>query len=193
MIFNFRKGGNSTKELYEALQYSGLVTEDMTYNEMVEVLAEAFGEKFSLIREGWTFSTNATEYDCTIIADDEQVSVTVNSFSPVNTNITMYLRSPEFYIEHFKYLDLMGSTFRTTGNTQAYYDPKISLVSAETGAKVTLHQHSISSYSTNTLRPIDKTVSVESLTGRYYVEYYLGLYTGERNTRITLTKAELRV
>ena len=37
---NLTKG--NAKELYEALQYSGLVTEDMTYDEMCEALTKAY-------------------------------------------------------------------------------------------------------------------------------------------------------
>ena len=40
--------GGSSKKLYDALQYSGLVTEDMTYNEMCEILKEYFPEAYAL-------------------------------------------------------------------------------------------------------------------------------------------------
>lgn len=42
------KSGGSSKKLYDALQYSGLVTEDMTYNEMCEVLKAYFPELYAL-------------------------------------------------------------------------------------------------------------------------------------------------
>lgn len=44
-VFDNISGGGSKKKLYEALQYSGLVTEDMTYNEMLEVLSNTYPEK----------------------------------------------------------------------------------------------------------------------------------------------------
>jgi hypothetical protein len=39
---------SNAKKLYEALQYSGLVTEDMTFDEMLAVLAEYFPEIYKL-------------------------------------------------------------------------------------------------------------------------------------------------
>lgn len=51
MIFTFGTGGDTNaakKELYEALQYSGLVTEDMTFDEMCEVLAAEYPDIYKL-------------------------------------------------------------------------------------------------------------------------------------------------
>lgn len=42
---------SNAKKLYEALQYSGLVTEDMTFDEMCEVLANHFPPKFNLLSD----------------------------------------------------------------------------------------------------------------------------------------------
>lgn len=44
--------GGSSKKLYEALQYSGLVTEDMTFAEMCEALAEEYPSIFYLYKNG---------------------------------------------------------------------------------------------------------------------------------------------
>ena len=43
---------SNAKKLYEALQYSGLVTEDMTYDEICAVLAEEFPELRKVIVDG---------------------------------------------------------------------------------------------------------------------------------------------
>lgn len=44
--------GGSSKKLYEALQYSGLVTEDMTFAEMCEVLAAKYPELLYIYKHG---------------------------------------------------------------------------------------------------------------------------------------------
>lgn len=62
--------GGSSKKLYEALQYSGLVTEDMTFAEMCAVLAAEYPEFFKLYNEGinggefvsYALTTNANNY-----------------------------------------------------------------------------------------------------------------------------------
>ncbi len=46
------KTGGSSKKLYEALQFSGLVTEEMTFAEMCEELAAYFPEILTLYKNG---------------------------------------------------------------------------------------------------------------------------------------------
>lgn len=48
-VIPFSEG--NADSLYEALQYSGLVTEDMTYEEMLEALSTFFPEIFSLLND----------------------------------------------------------------------------------------------------------------------------------------------
>ena len=50
--YNGKTGDISTEDLYNALQYSGLVTEEMTAEEMLEVLAEYFPEIPYIIEDG---------------------------------------------------------------------------------------------------------------------------------------------
>ena len=52
MIFTFGTGEGSKQELYEALQYSGLVTKDMTFKEMCQVLAAEYPEIKDIIKNG---------------------------------------------------------------------------------------------------------------------------------------------
>lgn len=63
-VIPFNSGGGSAESLYEALQYSGLVTEDMTYDEMLEALANYFPEILELdllqtTTDDWLFTWSA--------------------------------------------------------------------------------------------------------------------------------------
>lgn len=47
-VIPFKSGEGSAEDLYDALKYSGLVTEDMTYAEMLEALRKEYPEKLIL-------------------------------------------------------------------------------------------------------------------------------------------------
>ena len=76
-------GGIGATELYEALQYSGLVTEDMTVEEMLEVLNEYFVGSFQLISNG----TFADGYTSTF-------EKTSNSWNTNNNYYTIIAQNP---------------------------------------------------------------------------------------------------
>lgn len=92
---NLRSGGSS-KKLYEALQYSGLVTEDMTFDEMCEVLAAEYPERYIASYSAYFHkpTTNGTHScDITIyyndgsIAHTESIAGNTNNYEDSNISI----------------------------------------------------------------------------------------------------------
>lgn len=96
MIFTF--GGEDTnkakKELYEALQYSDLVTEDMTFEEMCEVLATEYPEIHITWYKAY-FYTNSSGTFCDLtvynsdssIAHQETLQTSASNYEDKNISI----------------------------------------------------------------------------------------------------------
>jgi len=104
---NLSKGG-SKKKLFEALQYSGLVTEDMTFDEMCEVLAGIYLETIDLLGidlSEWTLPSQIT----TTLVDG------VLSTSIYSNSVTggFFVCTP--------YKDITGMTHLLINGTNIYY------------------------------------------------------------------------
>ena len=110
MIFHFGTGGDTNaakKELYEAMQYSGLVTEDMTFEEMCEVLAEVYPEIYKL------YMSSANEGDFALID---------TGYSPTFTKGSeLYISDKRSNDGGFHTVRAKSKTFTITGYEKMYF------------------------------------------------------------------------
>ena len=85
------QGGVTAEDLYNALQYSGLVTEDMTAEEMLAVLAAEYPEGVWFIRDGKFISTyNLTLGTLDIIEDNGVVRFSKSSAVDVYVDFPVF-------------------------------------------------------------------------------------------------------
>lgn len=96
-LYNNCGGGADPKKLYEALQYSGLVNNSMTYDQMLSTLANKYPKNYSYSFSGKTYSKTSSGIICSLLANSramvDYVSVSVNignSMAGATSTITVY-------------------------------------------------------------------------------------------------------
>ena len=158
---------SNAKALYEALKYSGLVTEDMTYNEMLEALSEYFPESLNLNLlsvDDWelvpgtgaigTFTTDPFYLKC---GD--------------NSKATWIQTKNTYNVGKFKNLHIAGQAYSANVNVKF----NVQLINADSGAAdVAFSQGSLSGTPS-----FDEYIDVSTLspTADYYIKVSTGQYT----------------
>lgn len=192
------QGGVSVEELYEALRYSGLVTADMTADEMLAALAAAYPATASWLMSGWTYNTDkGTAIQCTLTANSSKVDFILGQQTDLESAQTAYAYSPYIDLTPFKTLTILGTSMKATANaSNFFYAPEIELV-PESGSAIDLYQQADTSQS-NVTQSINVVKDVSTFTGKYCLRFRIGDYrsTGNANGQnvgayIKLTKALL--
>ncbi len=156
---------SNAKKLYEALQYSGLVTEDMTFDEMCAVLAEVYPAWASMLNSQWVvFQTGDASATYTATSNEEKAYFKINSSQNSGGFVVGYV-SPFFDLTDKSVLSLKGHIHRTQVGTS--YDASIYLTKQAT------YDHANDMYlfrlndSTSTDKVCDGEFDVSGLTGNY--------------------------
>lgn len=165
---------SNAKKLYQALQYSGLVTEDMTFAEMCDALAAAYPATYSLLMSGWGLSYSASGLTASGACSTSAVKMTITNQTTTASTHARYT-SPEFDISAFKTLNIIGTSHRAAYNPSTGYNPLLYLVDAE-GIETQLFKHSSTTGGSNENISINHDVS--ALTGKYRLRIDILSYCG---------------
>ena len=169
--------GGSSKKLYDALQYSGLVTEDMTYNEMCEILKEYFPEAFKL----YMSSANEGAFDIfqkynsngTLTFGNE---MTLSQTTGLGSKTKIY--SKEVDLTNYKKLHFEHVSSAARGNTYSWIVLTIDKAKKETAPTATLPKDLDTSNSVVIYKLLDQeqnsnsgevNIDVSGLSGKHYV------------------------
>ena len=178
---------SNARKLYEALEYSGLVTEDMSFDEMCATLAKAYPEYISMICGGWEYHAGSGAYASQSIVSDE--NSVVASMSASESWATVSYKSPTFDITNFDVLEYVGSA-SINGDEPTYYANLI-LHNLSDGSDIELFKkHTSGSQSFN------ETYDVSELSGNYCFIITIRDWNGDDNENpdgghMTLTKLKL--
>lgn len=191
-VIPFSSEASYAASLYNALKPSGLVNANMTFNQLIAVVASQNPTTYSLIRSGWTVGTAGGAI--TPSASSNGSAVTLKIASQTGMNAYAYYTSPAINISSFKTLTLQGSSYKVTGNPYGSddYRPKVKLLNASGAEVTTLYAHP--NYDKgNTTYTINTSYNCSSLSGNYYLRLQLFSYSATDSTNvgsyITLTKA----
>ena len=165
---------SNAKKLYQALQYSGLVTEDMTFAEMCDALAAAYPATYSLLMSGWGLSYSAAGLTASGTCSTSAVKMTITN-QTTTASTYAYYTSPEFDITAFKELNIIGTSHRAAYNPNTGYNPLLYLVDAS-GNLTKLFEHSSTTGNSNENISINHDVS--ALTGKYKLRIDILSYCG---------------
>ena len=191
-VIPFSNEASYAAALYNALKPSGLVNANMTFNQLIAVVASQNPTTYSLIRSGWTVSSAGGAV--TPSASSNNSEVTLRIASQAGMNSYAYYTSPAINLSSFKTLTLQGSSFKVTGNPYGSddYRPKVKLLNASGAEVATIYAHP--NYNTgNTTYTINTSYNCSSLSGNYYLRLQLFSYSASDSTNvgayIKLTKA----
>lgn len=191
-VIPFSSEASYAASLYNALKPSGLVNANMTFNQLIAVVASQNPTTYSLIRSGWTVGTAGGAI--TPSASSNGSAVTLKIASQTGMNAYAYYTSPAINLSSFKTLTLQGSSYKVTGNPYGSddYRPKVKLLNASGAEVTTLYAHP--NYDKeNTTYTINTSYNCSSLSGNYYLRLQLFSYSAADSTNvrsyITLTKA----
>ena len=191
-VIPFSSEASYAASLYNALKPSGLVNANMTFNQLIAVVASQNPTTYSLIRSGWTVGTAGGAI--TPSASSNGSAVTLKIASQTGMHDYAYYTSPAINISSFKTLTLQGSSYKVTGNPYGSddYRPKVKLLNASGAEVTTLYAHP--NYDKgNTTYTINTSYNCSSLSGNYYLRLQLFSYSATDSTNvgsyITLTKA----
>lgn len=191
-VIPFSSEASYAASLYNALKPSGLVNANMTFNQLIAVVASQNPTTYSLIRSGWTVGTAGGAI--TPSASSNGSAVTLKIASQTGMNAYAYYTSPAINLSSFKTLTLQGSSYKVTGNPYGSddYRPKIKLLNASGAEVTTLYAHP--NYDKEkTTYTINTSYNCSSLSGNYYLRLQLFSYSATDSTNvggyITLTKA----
>ncbi len=191
-VIPFSSEASYAASLYNALKPSGLVNANMTFNQLIAVVASQNPTTYSLIRSGWTVGTAGGAI--TPSASSNGSAVTLKIASQTGMHAYAYYTSPAINISSFKTLTLQGSSYKVTGNPYGSddYRPKVKLLNASGAEVTTLYAHP--NYDKgNTTYTINTSYNCSSLSGNYYLRLQLFSYSATDSTNvgsyITLTKA----
>lgn len=171
------KFGGSTKKLYESLQYSGLVTEDMTFNEICAALGDYFVATLDLMEltvDEWVKTATSGES----VTFAMPFSISCGSGKGGNVNVQT---EKTYDLTRFKTLTVSGSIYSITTNVAT-----IQLVNASTG-NVDKSWSSPTGHVTTTTFT-NTVIDVSALSGKYYIKVIMPLTSGYMHT-FKLTKA----
>lgn len=191
-VIPFSSEASYAASLYNALKPSGLVNANMTFNQLIAVVASQNPTTYSLIRSGWTVGTAGGAI--TPSASSNGSAVTLKIASQTGMSAYAYYTSPAINLSSFKTLTLQGSSYKVTGNPYGSddYRPKIKLLNASGAEVTTLYAHP--NYDKEkTTYTINTSYNCSSLSGNYYLRLQLFSYSATDSTNvggyITLTKA----
>lgn len=191
-VIPFSSEASYAASLYNALKPSGLVNANMTFNQLIAVVASQNPTTYTLIRSGWTVGTAGGAI--TPSASSNGSAVTLKIASQTAKNGYVYYTSPAINISSFKTLTLQGSSYKVTGNPYGSddYRPKVKLLNASGVEVTTLYAHP--NYDKEkTTYTINTSYNCSSLSGNYYLRLQLFSYSATDSTNvgsyITLTKA----
>ena len=191
-VIPFSSEASYAAALYNALKPSGLVNANMTFNQLIAVVASQNPATYSLIRSGWTVGTAGGAI--TPSASSNGSAVTLKIASQTGKSSYVYYTSPAINLSSFKTLTLQGSSYKVTGNPYGSddYRPKVKLLNASGVEVTTLYAHP--NYDReNTTSTINTSYNCSSLSGNYYLRLQLFSYSTDDSSNvgsyITLTKA----
>lgn len=191
-VIPFSSEASYAASLYNALKPSGLVNANMTFNQLIAVVASQNPTTYSLIRSGWTVGTAGGAI--TPSASSNGSAVTLKIASQTGMGAYAYYTSPAINLSSFKTLTLQGSSYKVTGNPYGSddYRPKIKLLNASGAEVTTLYAHP--NYDKEkTTYTINTSYNCSSLSGNHYLRLQLFSYSATDSTNvggyITLTKA----
>ena len=191
-VIPFSSEASYAAALYNALKPSGLVNANMTFNQLIAVVASQNPATYSLIRSGWTVGTAGGAI--TPSASSNGSAVTLKIASQTGMNSYVYYTSPAINLSSFKTLTLQGSSYKVTGNPYGSddYRPKVKLLNASGVEVTTLYAHP--NYDKEkTTYTINTSYNCSSLSGNYYLRLQMFSYSSTDSTNvggyITLTKA----
>ncbi len=191
-VIPFSSEASYAAALYNALKPSGLVNANMTFNQLIAVVASQNPTTYSLIRSGWTVGTAGGAV--TPSTSSNGSAVTLKIASQTGMNAYAYYTSPAINLSSFKTLTLHGSSYKVTGNPYGSddYRPKVKLLNASGVEVTTLYAHP--NYDREkTTYTINTSYNCSSLSGNYYLRLQLFSYSSTDSTNvgsyITLTKA----
>ena len=172
--------GGSSKKLYEALQYSGLVTEDMTFAEMCAVLAAEYPEMYAL------YMSSANEGGFEIFQKSEQSNATLNLgtemvLSQTNAGTSrVKIYSDLLDMSRYKTLRFDLTASAGSGNPYTWIALFIDKEKVETNAYEPKDLTSGNSIVTEILLPnnttnrsCEITIDLSSINGKYYIGVFL--------------------
>lgn len=180
MIFHFGDC-QCKKELYEALQYSGLVTEDMTHKEMCEVLAAKYSESLNLynygdectdITGGYQLFQNGT--GGSFVNNTNHMTITANAGYGGNGSVIALTTVNKIDLTNYNEINLAVSCEE---EENVYLI--VSETSSPTGISSCYDSATIVTGSGETSGNLDIT----NITGKYYV----GLIYGRNNTDTSMS------
>ena len=191
-VIPFSSEASYAAALYNALKPSGLVNANMTFNQLIAVVASQNPATYSLIRSGWTVGTAGGAI--TPSASSNGSAVTLKIASQTGMSSYVYYTSPAINLSSFKTLTLQGSSYKVTGNPYGSddYRPKVKLLNASGVEVTTLYAHP--NYDKEkTTYTINTSYNCSSLSGNHYLRLQLFSYSATDSTNvggyITLTKA----
>lgn len=191
-VIPFSSEASYAAALYNALKPSGLVNANMTFSQLIAVVASQNPTTYSLIRSGWTVGTAGGAI--TPSASSNGSAVTLKIASQTGMSSYVYYTSPAINLSSFKTLTLQGSSYKVTDNIYGSddYRPKVKLLNASGVEVTTLYAHP--NYDRkNTTSTINTSYNCSSLSGNYYLRLQLFSYSTDDSSNvggyITLTKA----
>lgn len=191
-VIPFSNEASYAASLYNALKPSGLVNANMTFSQLIAVVASQNPTTYSLIRSGWTVGTAGGAI--TPSASSNGSAVTLKIASQTGMSSYAYYTSPAINLSSFKTLTLQGSSYKVTGNPYGSddYRPKVKLLNASGAEVATLYAHP--NYDRDkTTYTINTSYNCSSLSGNYYLRLQLFSYSTSDSSNvggyITLTKA----
>lgn len=191
-VIPFSSEASYAASLYNALKPSGLVNANMTFSQLIAVVASQNPTTYSLIRSGWTVGTAGGAITPSVSSNGSAVTLKIASQTGMSSYA--YYTSPAINLSSFKTLTLQGSSYKVTGNPYGSddYRPKVKLLNASGAEVATLYAHP--NYDREkTTYAINTSYNCSSLSGNYYLRLQLFSYSSSDSTNvgsyITLTKA----
>ena len=162
---------SNAKKLHEALQYSGFVTEDMTFDEICAVLAEKYPNEINILLLGFTLSgamTNTSQSPYTFVIDR------VGGYHAGNGGAS----TPNFDLTNYKTLHLNGTAQVYVPNDNEGGTTTIELVNASTGTNIVLATLTTQTPYGSSV-PLPETYDVSNMTGEWYMRVRIDVNNGK--------------
>ena len=197
MIFTFGSGGDTNaakKELYEALQYSNLVAEDMSFNEMCEALAE----KYPVIPNGALYynginkgefeyyagglGVQAVQHNEEVVASfGDSLTIINGGTASIPINIGSFI-SKKIDVSNYSKLRFNHNSLIGASDDYTFIDVFLTKVKQETMTA----DASVRILPTKTTKASGNVeLNISGLSGEYYVGIYLQSNRSGQNSQIT--------
>ena len=195
--------GNSDDmaKLYQALQYSGFVTDDMTFDEMCEVLAEEYPSAFVLYKNGVN-NANFTSYKGSAgggqyaNTDEGYANLSITYGNDINAVYSNMNGNSHVSSIMSKLIDLtnykeLKFTFNSTGanNDTAIRDISVFIADNLTTDMTATAKYTILSANAQTSNSGEGVIDISNLSGNYYIGINL---IARYNVNLTIGNMVLR-